>query len=170
MCALGGFAHEMLELGEDLLDRVQVGAVGRQEQQPGTDAANGLADGWTFVAAEIVHDNDIAGRQRRHETLLDIVGEDLAVDRLVEDARCVDPVAAQSGKKRHRTPMTVRHLGVQPPAPGCPSPQRSHVRFGPCFVDEHEPRRIKPTLIFLPLLASARDRRPQLFGGKNAFF
>ena len=112
MCAFGGFAHEMLELCEDLLDRVEVGAVGRQEQQPGTGTANGLADGGAFMAAQVVHDHDIAGRQRGHEALFDIVGEDLAVDRLVEDTRCVDPVAAQGSKERHRAQMPVWHFGV----------------------------------------------------------
>jgi hypothetical protein len=34
--SLGGFAHEVFELGEDLFDRIEVGAVGRQEQQAGT--------------------------------------------------------------------------------------------------------------------------------------
>ena len=44
MGPLGGFAHEMLELGEDLLDRVEIRALGRQEKKLGTDAAGGVAD------------------------------------------------------------------------------------------------------------------------------
>ena len=43
--SFGGFAQQVLELGKDLLDRVQVGAVGRQEQEPGTDAADRGTDG-----------------------------------------------------------------------------------------------------------------------------
>jgi hypothetical protein len=41
-----------------------------------------------------VHDHDIARLQGRDEELLDIISEALAVDRLVEHARRVDPVAA----------------------------------------------------------------------------
>lgn len=112
MGSLCSFAHEMLELGEDLFDRVQVGAVRREEQQPGADAADGLAHGGAFMAAQIVHDDDIAARQCRQKALLDIIGENLAVDRLVEDAGRVDPVTTQGSKERHRTPMPVRHFGV----------------------------------------------------------
>ena len=35
MGPLGGFAHQVFELGEHLLDRVEVWAVRRQEQEPG---------------------------------------------------------------------------------------------------------------------------------------
>ena len=84
----------MFEFGEDLLDGVQIGRVGRQEQQAGTDAADRFTDGGPFVTAQIIHDDDIARRECRHEELLDIVEEGCTVDRLIEDTRCVDPVAA----------------------------------------------------------------------------
>jgi len=170
MGSLGGFAHEMFELGKDLFDRVEVWAVGRQEQQPGSDTADGLAYGGPFMAAQIVHDDDIARRQRGDQALLDIIGEDLAVDRLVEHARRIDPVASQCCEECHRAPMPVRHLGMEPLPPRRPSSQRSHVRLGPSFIDEDEPGRIKPALILLPLLAPTRDPWPQLLGWKNAFF
>jgi hypothetical protein len=48
--AFGGFSEQVLELGEDLLDRVQVGRVGREEQQSCTGGADGLADGGPLVA------------------------------------------------------------------------------------------------------------------------
>ena len=59
----GGFAQQVLELGEDLLDGVQVGRVFRQEEQLGAGCADGLANGFALVAAEIVHDDDVAGPQ-----------------------------------------------------------------------------------------------------------
>jgi hypothetical protein len=31
--SLLGFAHDVFELGEDLFDRVEIGAVGRQEEE-----------------------------------------------------------------------------------------------------------------------------------------
>jgi len=49
------FAHEVLEFGEDLLDRIEIGAVGRQEQEPGSGATDRLSNGRPFVAAQIVH-------------------------------------------------------------------------------------------------------------------
>jgi hypothetical protein len=38
------------------------------------------------VTAEIVHDDDVAGFERRHEDLLDIGEEAEAVDRPIDDA------------------------------------------------------------------------------------
>src|SRR3546814_8686554 len=85
----------MLELGEHLFDRVQVGAVGRQEEEARTDAADSGADGRTLVTAQVIHDDNVAGGQRRQQALLDICDEALAVDRLVEDTGRVDAVTAQ---------------------------------------------------------------------------
>ena len=61
----GGFAQQVLELGEDLLDRVQVGRVFRQEEELGAGRADELAHGFALVAAEIVHDDDVAGPKGR---------------------------------------------------------------------------------------------------------
>jgi hypothetical protein len=42
--SLCGFSHEVLELCEHLLDRVEVGGVGRQERQVGASGFDGFAD------------------------------------------------------------------------------------------------------------------------------
>ena len=39
----GGFAQEVLELGEDLLDGIEVGRVFRQEEELGAGGADGVA-------------------------------------------------------------------------------------------------------------------------------
>ena len=52
------------------------------------------------MAAEIVHDHDVAGLQYRHELLLDISAEGLAVDRPVENTWCGEPIELKSGKYR----------------------------------------------------------------------
>ena len=62
--SLVGFSQRGLALGEDLLDRVQVRAVGWQEEQMGTGPAYGAPDGLPFVAAEIVEHDDVAPAQR----------------------------------------------------------------------------------------------------------
>ena len=49
------------ELGEELLDGVEVRGVFRQEERLGARRADKLAHGFAFVASEIVHDDDIAG-------------------------------------------------------------------------------------------------------------
>jgi len=55
--ALLGLAQQGLELGEDLLDRIEIGRVGRQEQQVGACGVGGFAHGAALVRAEVVHDD-----------------------------------------------------------------------------------------------------------------
>src|SRR4030095_10288158 len=65
----GGLAQKMLELGEDLLDRVEVRRVLRQEEQLGAGGADQAAHAGALVAAEIVPDVDFVLLQRRGEAL-----------------------------------------------------------------------------------------------------
>jgi len=103
----------VFEFCENLLDRIEVGTVGRQEDHVGSGSADGGADCPTLVAAEVVEDDDVAGLERRNENLFDIGGEARAVDWPVEDARRVDPVASQCGDKGQRFPV----MGWTPPRP-----------------------------------------------------
>src|SRR5438067_530877 len=82
--ARGGLAQKMLDLGEDLLDRVQIRRVFGQEEELGAGRANQLAYGFGFVTAEIVHDHDVARTKRGDEDLFDIGPEALPVDGTVE--------------------------------------------------------------------------------------
>lgn len=165
-----GFSQEGFELCEDLFDGVQVWAVGRQEQEFRAGLADGLAHGLAFVAAQVVHDDDVASRERRYEELLDISGEELAVDRSVDHARCVDPVATQGGKEGERAPFAERRFGMEPFAASGATMGAGHVGFSPGLVDEDEAPGIKPALIFAPLCSPSGDLRTILLAGDQAFF
>ena len=168
--SFGGLAEQQLELGEDLLDRVQVGRVGRQVQQLGPDGADGAANGGTFVTAQVVHDDNVARGERWYEELLDPGGEAEAIDRAIEDAWRLDPIMPERGQKGQCPPMAEGRAGNQLLATWCPSADWRHVGLGPSLIDEDETPGIKPALILLPLLAPARDLRPQLFDGEQCFF
>jgi len=103
----------MLDLGESLLDRVEIRRIGRQEPEPCAGRLYDLADSCRFVATEIVHDDDITGIERGHELLLDIGAETLAVDRSVEDTRSSQPIAAQGTQEGQRPPVAMRSKGTQ---------------------------------------------------------
>ncbi len=62
---LVGLAEQSLELGEDLLDRVEVGRVGRQEEELDAGRPQELSHAASFVAAEVVDDDDAARLQLR---------------------------------------------------------------------------------------------------------
>jgi hypothetical protein len=70
------FRSRAFELCEDLFDRIEIGAVRRLEEQLGAGRANGAAHGLPFVTSEIVHKDNFAGLEGRHQRLLDI-GEEL---------------------------------------------------------------------------------------------
>ena len=85
-------AHQVRELGKDLLDRVQARAVGWPEHQVGAGLADGMAGALSRVAAEVVEDDDVAWCQRQHQHLLDMGGERVALDRSVDHAGGIDVV------------------------------------------------------------------------------
>ena len=159
----------MLEFGEDLFDRVEIGAVGRQEQQSCADAADRLAHFAAFMAAEIVHDNHVTGLEGRQQKLAHIGEESRAVDRAVQHARGVDPVTAQRRKKGLGPPSTVWRLADEACPTLAPSAQRRHIRLHPGFINENQPGRLNPALILAPLHPPPRDRRTVLFAGERGF-
>ena len=118
-------SHPVLDLGEGLFDRVEVGRVGRQVPEPGADGADHLPDGGRLVGAEIVHDDDVTGFEHGHELLLDIGPEALAVDRSIEDARRRQPVAAQGTEESQRAPVAMRGKAAQAFAFRSPAAQAS---------------------------------------------
>lgn len=168
--SLSGFSQECLELGEELLDWIEVGAVRRQEEQLRTACADRAPYGLPLVAAEIVHDDDVARRQSGNEELLDPSGEDLAVDRSVEDAGRIDPVVSQGREQGQCPPLSKGRFGVEAFASPRSAMRAGHVSLGPCFVDEDETFRVKTALILPPLRATPGDRRPILLAGEQAFF
>ena len=75
-----GLSQQSFELGEDLLDGVEVGGVFRQEHEAGSDIPDRLAHRFSLVGAEIVEDHGVARLQGRNEELFDLGVEALAVD------------------------------------------------------------------------------------------
>lgn len=75
-------------------------------------SSDGFSDVRAFVTAEIVHDDNVAGAQCLQKELFDIEPESLAIDRAVDDAGRVDPVASQGGQESHGFPMAERCFGA----------------------------------------------------------
>ena len=71
--------HAVFELGEDLLDRVEIGAVWGQQEYSRASGADQTADNGALVRPEIVENDDVARLERRDEPLFDVGGEALAV-------------------------------------------------------------------------------------------
>jgi hypothetical protein len=165
-----GHSHEMLELGEELLDGVEVRAVGRQKEHVGSRLANGASRCPAFVAAEIVEDHDIPFGEGRSQYLLDVESEEFAVDGAIDDPRGIDAIDPQGCDEGERLPVTVRNPRCQALSPRSPAAQRCHVGLDPGLIEEDEPFRVDAMLMSLPSLPLASDVWPILLGRQNAFF
>ena len=161
---------QVLELGEDLLDGVQVGRVFGQEEQLGAGRADGPTHGPPLWLPRLSMTTMSPGLKRRDEDLLDIELERLAVDRAIEDPWGVDAVVPQRRHEGHGLPVAVRDLGLQPQAARRPAAQRRHVGLGPGLVDEDQAGGIDAALIGLPLRPPTRDVGALPFAGDDGFF
>ena len=65
---------------------------------------DGALDAGDLVGPEIVGHDDVTGRQGRHQDLVDVGAEALAIDRAVEDPRCGQPRDPHRGEKRAGLP------------------------------------------------------------------
>lgn len=95
--ALDSPSQPCLQLGEGHFDQVEVKAVGRQEGELRPGGLDGGADHRWLVAAQIVHDYDIARAQLGHQDLGDIGFDAAAVDRTVQDHRGGYPRQPKAG-------------------------------------------------------------------------
>jgi len=165
-----GITHPVLDLCERLLDRIEVRGVFRQEPQPCASCLDGASDGFGFMTAEIVENDDVTGFEGRNQLLVDIGAECLAIDRTIKDTRRGEPVTAQCSEKGQGAPASMRCEAVQPFSLYAPAAQRCHVGSDPGFIDEHQPARIEAILPGLPARPPAGDVRPFLLKGKQRFF
>ena len=98
-CPFLSSPHPVLDLGEGLLDRIEVWRIGRQIPEPGAGGLDHTAEDGRLVAAEIVHDDDVAGLEQGQELLFDVSAEAFAIDGSIEHARGAELVAAQRAKE-----------------------------------------------------------------------
>jgi hypothetical protein len=168
--SLCGFSEPVFELGEELLDRVQIGRVFWQVEELGAGGTNGATHGVGLVRAEIVHDDDVAVPQGRYQDLLDVEKESFAVDWTLEEPGSCDAIVAQSGHEGHSLPAAVRHFGFDALAARRPAPQRRHIGFSPGLIDEHQPSGIDPIPILGPLRPPTGDIGTILLGGNQRLF
>ena len=71
VCSGAGLSHQGFELGEHLLDRIEVGRVFRQEHKTRSCGSDRLSHDLSLVRAEIVQDHDIARLEGGREKLFD---------------------------------------------------------------------------------------------------
>ena len=161
-------SQQGFELGEDLLDRIEVGRVFRQEDEAGADIADRSSHSLSLVGAEIVEDHDVARLKGGREELFDIGVEALAIDRPVEQAGRFDAVIAQRSEESRGLPAAMRNFVDEALSLWRPAAQAGHVGLRPGLVDEHQAPGVDEPLIgspsfavaaYVPAVLLARDKR-----------
>ncbi len=165
-----GLSQQGLELGERLLDGVQVRRVGRQGEEAGTDSPDRLAHAGRLVGCQVVQDHDIAGREGGGENLPDVGLERLARHGPVEHHGRHQAGAAQARHEGRGAPVPVRGDIDQALAPGVPAVVTHHLGAYSGLVDEHEGRRVHERLPAAPQPAVLRDVGPVLLGSPQRLF
>lgn len=129
------------EFGEGHLDRVQVRAVWREEEEP---CPSLFEDGFgllAFVAGQVIEDDHVTALERRGQLGFNIGFKDRPVHGTVNDPRSGQAVMAQGGDEGLRSPVTEGGLHLQSLPPASPSPQPCHLGRSPGFIDKDEPFR-----------------------------
>ena len=168
--SLLGLTHPVFDFGKGLFDWIEVRGVWRQIPESGAGLAYGESDGFGFVAAEIVHDDDITRDKGRRELLFDVGAEAFAVDGAIEYARRGEPIMTQRAQKGQGAPVAMRGEATQALALGAPAAQRRHVGFDPGLVDEDEASRIQTPLPRSPASPPTGDVITRLLEGEQSFF
>lgn len=126
--ALGRFAQGLLELGEDLLDRGEIGTVGWQVRTSGADRPT---NGETLVADQIVYDHGVARHQRQNRRCLTqvrklspLIGPSSSRGASMQSWRRV-------ARESQRLPMVVRNFREHLHAAGRPARKRVMLVLAP---------------------------------------
>ena len=144
-----GLSQERLELGESLLDRIEIGRVFRQEQEPGAALGQCLRRPRAFVNVQIISanevrrgDDDIAPPEAWGELGADIAVECGTIHGSLDDPGGNKLMAAQAGDEGLRLPLAERSVGDEPFSLQAASAQGRHVGLDAGLVDEDQPCRL----------------------------
>ena len=146
------FRSRLFELGEDLLDRIEVGGSISAEHQTHPGVADRPSHGLCLVRADIVEDHDVARLEGGREELFDIGVEAFAVDR-PEQAGRLDAITTQGRQESRGLPVAMGNLVHEPFALRRPAAQTVMLVFG---IGRRAPRRSPLKLqISRPMTASS---------------
>jgi hypothetical protein len=166
----GNLAKHGLELGKQLLDRIQVRAVCRKVEQNCTPGFDRLFNTFDHVNARIVHEYDIVLLQSRSEELFDVGLERFAIHGAFEHKGGGNPVVTQCCDECNGLPVSVQHFLDEPLTLRCSAVQTCNRRRYGGFIDEYELSWIELLLSPLQRPSGGGHVRAILLGCPQAFF
>ena len=166
----GDLAQDGFELGEQLFNWVEIGAVCRKVDKNRAALFDGFSYAGDLVNRDIIHEHDVTSLQRRSQDLFDIGAKGFTVHRTFEHERRGHAVVPQRGDKGRGLPIAVQDLLDQTLSARGATIETGDVARDAGFIDENQPLWIKPWLSPSQGSASGRDVRSILLGGVQAFF
>ena len=162
--------QEGFQLREREFDRIEIGAVGRQELEARAPLFHGCTDLRLFVRRQVVEHDHVTGLERGRQDLLDIGEERQIVDRPIKHRRRVEPVEAQADHDGVRLPMTARRVIAQPCPPRAAAIPAQQIGRDAALIEKDVLAGVPQGLHPRPLAARGGDIRPALFVGVYRFF
>ena len=163
-------AEKRFQFRERLFDRIEIGAVGRQEAKMRADAGNRRTNFRLFVHREVIQHDDITEAQGGYEDLLDVCEEARVVDRAIEHGGGLDAIRSQRGDDGLGLPMTARRVVMQASPSRTPAIASQEVGRHPALIEEDILAGVTQRQPRAPLPTLRGDVRAPLFVGVYGFF
>ena len=135
--AFGG-PEALLDLGEGQRDRVEVGGIGREEEEATAHRLDGGARVGALVGTQVVQDDDLARAQGGGKDPRGVGREGSTIDRPRDRPGRTDALGGQGGQQRDIRPVIARRPPERTLAPWSPRPAARQGRVGARFIDEDE--------------------------------
>src|SRR3954453_1072726 len=164
------FPEQSLELGKELLDRVEIRGIGREVKHAGPCRPDRLLDPGDLMNSQVIHRDHVARLQRRREHLLDVGAERRTGHGPIEHKRCDDPARAQARYDGRGLPVPKRRCIDQALAPWAPAVEAGHRCGRGGLVDEDEALTIHVMLPHPPAAPVPGHVGPILLGRSQALF
>lgn len=161
---------EAFDLGEDLLDRIEVRAVRRQVEQVHARVFEAFLDARHLVSRQIVDDDDAVWPHFRDQAFLKPLPEDHPGHGAREQLRGQDAVMRQARDEGGCHPVTVRSLGEQLLTLWAPAMAARHRRVRAGLIDKHQRCEVELGLSRPPERACKRDVGAILLSREDRFF
>lgn len=124
ICPGTGAAQELLDFGERLLDRIEVGRVRRKVPELGATGLDGGPRPLAMVGAEVIGDDDLAGPEGWREDVADVPLEAVSRHRPIEAHRRADASERQGREDGLVLALVPWRRGVRPLAAWCAGMRR----------------------------------------------
>ena len=161
-----------LELGEGHFDRIEIGAVGRQEQEPAAVCLEQSRRLLALVGGQVVEDDDGSGLQFRDQDLLDVSVKGVAIHRARDHPWRDDAVAGQARDQGLVPPPPERGAPLEMQTLETPSIGAGHIRVCAGFVEKNQALGVDPHDLLTPGPVMSRLAHCGLFAfpGDQPFF